>query len=165
MNTLEEILRAIYRKDLKVLDGLAPASLNARDEDGRTPLMHAILAEDSDPRIVRLLIDHGADVNGTDSGQNWTALHFAARDQNEAAVRMLLEAGADVDPIDVFGNTPLWRSVMNSTSDLGAIKELLNHGADPRKQNNRGHAPIDVARDTGREDIVALFEDKRGRQS
>jgi ankyrin repeat protein len=73
---------------------------------------------------------------------------------------MLLEAGAKVDPVDVFGNTPLWRSVMNSTSDLGAIKELLKHGADPSIKNNHGRAPIDIARDTRRDDIIALFKGK-----
>ena len=158
MNKLDEILGAVYRKDLTALEKFTPEDVNTKDQDGRTPLMHAILADDADPSIVQLLIKRGADINTFDSGQKWTALHFAARDQNEAIVRSLLEAGATVDPVDVFGNTPLWRSVMNSTPSLAAIKELLKHGADPYRKNNSGIAPIDVARDTGRADIVALFE-------
>lgn len=160
MDNLNEILGAVYRKDVKALERLTPATANMRDQDGRTPLIHAVLAEDADPSIVQLLIRHGADINAFDSGQKWTALHFAARDQNEAIVRSLLEAGATVDPADMFGNTPLWRSVMNSTSNLAAMKELVKHGADPHRKNNRDVAPIDVAREIGRTDIVALFEGK-----
>lgn len=158
MNRLDQILGAVYRKDMTALEGFTPEDVNTKDQDGRTSLMHAILAEDADPSIVQLLINHGADINTYDNGQKWTALHFAARDQNEAIVRSLLDAGATVDPVDVFGNTPLWRSVMNSTSSLAAIRELLKHGADPHRKNGHGSAPIDIARDTGRADIVALFE-------
>jgi ankyrin repeat protein len=157
MKKLDEILGAIYRKDLAALATFSPKDANASDEDGRTALMHAVLADDADVAIVRLLIDRGADVRAEDRNQKWTALHFAARDQNAAIVRCLLENGAAVDPLDVFGNTPLWRGVMNATSSLDAIKELFAHGADPEKKNRHGSAPIDVARQTGRDDILAVF--------
>jgi ankyrin repeat protein len=161
MNRLDEILGAVYRKDRSTLEKVSRQELNMADSDGRTPLMHAILAEDADPSIVQLLIAHGADVNRPDNGQKWAALHFAARDQNEAIVRELLEAGAQVDALDAFGNTPLWRSVMNSTAHLGAIQELLKHHADPHKKNSRGVSPADLARETGRSDILSLFEGKK----
>ncbi|MFE2124254.1 ankyrin repeat domain-containing protein [Rhodococcus aetherivorans] len=165
MHSIDEIVRAVYRKDVMVLDSVTPEEVNLRDEDGRTPLMHAMLAEDTDPAIVALLIDRGADVDVADSDQKWTALHFAARDQNEAQVRLLLKAGADVDPVDVFGNTPLWRSVMNSRSDLAAMKLLIEHGADPHLRNHHGISPLDLARQSGQDDVVALFvrRDRRHR--
>jgi ankyrin repeat protein len=156
MSKPDKILGAVYRKDRTALEQLTREDVNARDADGRTPLMHAILAEDADPSIVQLLIKLGADVDAADNDQRWTALHFAARDENEAIVRILLDAGAEVDPVDVFGNTPLWRSVMNSTANLGAIKELLKHGGDPDRRNHHGVAPADIARETGRGDILAL---------
>jgi len=158
LNNIDDILSAVYRKDVKALASLTPSTVNMTDEDGRTPLMHAILAEDADASIVRMLIDSKANVDASDYGEKWTALHFAARDQNKAIVRLLLEAGAKVDPVDAFGNTPLWRSVMNSNSSLAAIKELVERGADPYKKNNKGIAPIDIAHEIGRADIVALFE-------
>ncbi|VVB88909.1 Putative ankyrin repeat protein [uncultured archaeon] len=157
MNKLDEILSAISRKDVMALKKLTPTDVNVRDQDGMTLLMNAIL-ENADPSIVRLLIERGADINASDSIQKWTALHFAARDQNKQIVSILLEAGANVDPTDVFGNTPLWRSVMNSTSNIDVIKDLAAHGADPYRKNNYGNAPIDIARETGRADIVAIFE-------
>jgi ankyrin repeat protein len=157
-NNLKEILGAVYRQDLTALENFEIGDVNMKDQDGRTPLMHAILAEDADPAIVQMLINRGADIEACDSEQKWTALHFAARDQKESIIRSLLESGATVDPVDVFGNTPLWRSVMNSTSNLAAVKELVKYGADPHRKNEYDVAPIDIARDTERADIVALFE-------
>jgi ankyrin repeat protein len=125
------------------------------DADGRTSLMHAVMAGDSG--AVASLIDRGADVNAVDHDQRWTALHFAARDHNEELVRLLLEAGAEVDPEDVFGDTPLWRAVMTAGTDLAAMRVLLGHGADPGRKNRHGISPLDLARESGREDVVALL--------
>jgi ankyrin repeat protein len=158
MEKLSDIIRAVYRKDLGRLQSLTAEEVNQHDEDGRTPLVHAVLASDADPKVVRLLIDCGADVNVADAGQRWTAMHFAARDQNAAIVRELLEAGATVDPVDAFGDTPLWRAVMTVGADLTTTKMLLAAGADPHRKNNHGSAPLDIAQTTGRADIVALFQ-------
>jgi len=159
MPQLDEILGAIRKNDILALKKLTPTNvlIRGRDQDGMTLLMNAILEEAVDTSIVRLLIERGVDINASDS-EGWTALHFAARDQNEEIVQILLKAGATVDPVDMFGNTPLWRSVMNSTSNLAVIKKLVAHGADPYRTNEHGVAPINIARDTERADIVALFE-------
>ena len=154
---LNDILGAVYRRDVATVKRLAATSVKLRDRDGRTILMHAILAETPDLSIIQVLVDAGTEVNAFDLGERWTALHFAARDQNESIVSILLTAGATVDPIDVFGNTPLWRSVMNASPDLGTIKVLLAHGANPGRKNRQGVAPTDLARKTGRADIGALL--------
>jgi ankyrin repeat protein len=160
MAILDEILRAVYRKDHAALRRLTAGEANALDEDRRTPLMHAILASDADPSTVALLIERGADVNVVDRGQKWTPLHFAARDGNDEIVQVLLNAGASVDPVNTFGNTPLWENIMAPTTDVKTIATLLRHGADPSKKNNRGVAPIDLARQIGRNDLVTLLEEK-----
>ena len=118
--------------------------------------MHAVLAEDADPGIVKLLIERGADVNVADH-EKWTALHFAGRDHKAPIVGVLLEAGAKADPVDSFGDTPLWRAVTKN-ADIAIVKALVEHGADPYKRNNHDVAPIDMARTVGRDDIVALLE-------
>jgi ankyrin repeat protein len=161
MSQLEEILNAVYRKDRKRLEQLSAAALNLRDQDGRTPLMHAVLAEDADADTVKLLISQGADVNATDNDQKWTALHFAARDQKEDHVRVLLDAGASVDAVDVFGNTPLWRASSEQSPKLSVLKALVDHGANPFRKSNYGVAPIDIAHQKQRADIAELFESAR----
>ena len=45
---------------------------------------------------VSLLIEHGADPNARDAGDNASPLHFAAAHGNLESVRVLLDAGADV---------------------------------------------------------------------
>ena len=48
------------------------------------------------PAAVRLLIEHGADPNARDVGDNAMPLHFAAANGAFDSVRILLDAGADV---------------------------------------------------------------------
>ena len=155
----DELIAAVYRKDYGTLDKLLRASdANVRDEDGTTPLMHAVLAEDADPRMVRFLVEHGADVNAAETAQHWTALHFAARDQKAELVDALLDSGAQTDPTDVFGNTPLWRCVMNNAPSLRIVKQLLAHGADAERKNKQGVSPKDTARNMGNAEVLALLE-------
>ncbi len=56
--------------------------------------------------IVKLLIDHGANVNAKSSVGN-TALTYACCGGYEEVVRILLEAGADVEHQNENGHTPL----------------------------------------------------------
>jgi len=156
---IRNIEDAIYAKDGAALERLIAngADVNGLDEDGRTPLMTAILTEHPDMKMIEMLIANGADVNISESVQHWTALHFAARDQSESLVRILLEAGADVDPVDVFGNTPLWRCAMNSNPDHGVVNALLQSGADPNRKNRSGASPVDVAATLGNERLTRLL--------
>jgi ankyrin repeat protein len=147
----------VYRKEVPKLERLTEDEANFRDEDGRTPLMHAILDDKADLALIKLLITRGADVNAADREQ-WTPLHFAARDGKSAVVQALLDAGASIDAPNNFGNTPLWELVMGPKTDAQMIKTLLQHGADPGKKNKNGVSPIDLARRTGQEDMLPVLE-------
>lgn len=159
MVEINEIVSAIERRDIGLLSGLTAEEANKPDEMGRTPLMHAVLANLDDASIVSLLLERGANVNNAEGKQKWTPLHVAARDQKLSMVRALLNAGAKIDAVDVFGDTPLWRSLLTDSPDFVVTKELLRHGADPRRKNNFGVAPIDIARDSVRPEKIALFAD------
>lgn len=158
----QELLSAVYEKDLIAIERLAERgeNINQRDEDGRTALMHAVLAEDATPDFVEFLIANGVDVDASDQAQEWTALHFAARDQKPKIVKAIIEGGAQIDPLDVYGNTPLWRCVMNSSPNETVVKLLLEHGADPNKKNYKGVSPRDLARKLGHKMIVDMFRDE-----
>ncbi len=162
MGDLQRTIGAVYRKDYPALDAsLRSVDVNSRDAHGFAPLMHAVLAEDADPRMVAYLIEKGADANVAEDGQKWTALHFAARDQKEEIVRALLDGGAQVDASDSFGNTPLWRCVMNMSPNVSIIEQLVARGANPDKKNNSGVSPKDIARSTGDADVLGLLEGRR----
>jgi uncharacterized protein len=147
---------AIYRNDVGRLAALLTDGLDAdsRDADGRTLLMLAVLSSDASIEVVSTLLSHNADVNARDSDQQWTPLHFAARDQRADLVKALLEAGAVVDATDSFGNTPLWRSVMSFRGDSAAIELLMASGADPLRPNSRGISAAQVAR--SRPELAAI---------
>jgi uncharacterized protein len=162
MTSLDDILTAVYRQDRATLERLTPADVDVRDEDGRTPLMHAILAEHADPSLVQVLIDRGADVNANDR-QQWTPLLFAARNQRAAIVKQLLDAGADVDAADMYGNTPLGRAIESPTPDVDVVAALIAHGADPERKNRAGVTPLDQAWGGERARVLALARQRHGK--
>ncbi|WP_109479876.1 ankyrin repeat domain-containing protein [Paraburkholderia sp. C35] len=70
------------------------ANPNAKREDGTTSLHQAIVAH-SDPEIVTLLLDAGADIDERDESQN-APLRMAIELGRARVVRLLLDRGADV---------------------------------------------------------------------
>ena len=116
--------------DLRRLLDAHPELLDARGvEFQRQTALHKAAAKN---RIacVRLLLDHGADVDIRDYGDNAYALHFAAESADLEVVRMLVEAGSDVigEGDDHHVNVLGWATC------LGRVREdvagyLLAHGA------------------------------------
>ncbi|KNC81782.1 hypothetical protein SARC_05928 [Sphaeroforma arctica JP610] len=77
-------------------------SANATNVQGSRPLI--IAAKIPILRIMRLLINYGADVNQTDNN-GWTAMHWAARRSNREAVKLLLDVGGNMDLITREGKS------------------------------------------------------------
>ena len=82
------------------------ADVNARDNNGLTPLMVVAFLGRVD--IVRLLLQKGADVNARDL-QGEGALIKASAAGREKIVRLLLEKGADVNAKELLGINSLLR--------------------------------------------------------
>lgn len=99
--------------------------------------------------IVRLLLEHGADVDARDNSyRQWTALHYAADYRALATVKVLLAHGANVHARDGSGETPLFEAVRRDESEAGyppgqsCVALLLDHGADPRSRADDGDTPL-----------------------
>ena len=104
------------------------ANVNAKDKDGRTPLMLAA-AKSSTPGIVALLLEKGAELEAR-STYGWTPLMIAARNSSPEIVQLLLEKGAEVNVRDTDGKTPLMFAARNTNGKSAEIKQLLiNAGA------------------------------------
>lgn len=144
MSINEKLLSLIYRADVNGLRQHISQGFGAFeiDRDGRNALMHALLCDNYQAEIVKLLLPH-VDVDQKDKGQGWSALAFAAREGRADACALIAERAAEVDPVDSFGNTPLWRAVMARQS--ASIKELIKRGADPDRANNNGVSPRELA--------------------
>ena len=107
----------------------AGADLNAKDDDGMTPLHYS--AYYGHPEIVRALIEAGADMNVKYEGRA-TPLHMSADVYDAVGVpeviRALIEAGADVNAKTDGGKTPLHVSAHNE--NLEVVRYLIDNGAD-----------------------------------
>ena len=72
---------------------------------------------DTKADIVKLLIDHGADVTAQDETQS-TPLHLAAYHRSTQTVWLLIEHGADVAARDRSNKTPLHLALAKVNSPL-----------------------------------------------
>lgn len=96
----------------------------------------------TDPAVITLLIDAGADPNARvgagvrlDAGPGFTPLHVAATNNPiPGIVNALIAAGADVNARDSEGRTPLHVAWANER----AVVEALLAGADPLARDQRG---------------------------
>jgi ankyrin repeat protein len=116
--------------DLRRLLDAHPDLLDARGvEFQKQTALHKAAAKNQ-LACVRMLLDHGADVDIRDYGDNAYPLHFAAESADLAVVRMLVEAGSDV----VGEGDDHHVNVLGWATCLGRVREdiaqyLLSHGA------------------------------------
>ena len=104
----EEQLREACSKDrFDEVRGLIEegVDVDSKDEIGRTPLMWA--AYKGHVEIIRLLLDHGADVNNRTYGDYYIALHWAASYGKDESVKLLIERGANLHVVNNNGSTAL----------------------------------------------------------
>jgi ankyrin repeat protein len=116
-----------------------PDSINARGQDGWTPLMYAALY--GDVASCRLLLDGKAVVNARNDAGG-TALMYAVDDV--AKTRLLLERGADPNLRSGEGRTALMIAVGNSGS-YPVVKLLLESGADAKLSLPSGRGALALA--------------------
>lgn len=116
-------------------------NLEMLDFNDRTPLF--VAAEIYNIELVRLLLQHGADVNGR-SGHDCTALHVAARVGADEIIELLISAGADVNAVDADNWTPLHEAASMDMPESTFIL-LLNHGADTDIVSNGGYKAINLS--------------------
>ncbi|MBR4985307.1 MAG: ankyrin repeat domain-containing protein [Proteobacteria bacterium] len=141
----------------------AGADINAKDDNGKTPLHWCVSLRSSNDDIAKLLIGAGADVNAKDN-KGRTPLHWCrkadivkvligvgadvnAKDndgktwlhyfENADIAKILIDAGADVNAKDNDGKTPLHHSL---NDDI--VKVLINAGADINAKDNDGRTPL-----------------------
>jgi ankyrin repeat protein len=138
------------------------ANVNAREKwRGQTPLMWA--AAENQPAMVKLLIDHGAEVDARSTVNEWerqvtseprmqarpsggfTPLLYAARKGCLDCVKHLLKAKADKNLTDPDGVSPMLLATLNFNFDIAAL--LVKEGANVNKWDTWGRAPLYAAVD------------------
>jgi ankyrin repeat protein len=127
------------------------AQVNAQNAFGSTALMWSV----TDARKVRLLLDHGADVNQV-AKSGYTALISAALTSPSAeVVRMLLQRGADAKATAQNGMTTL--NAAAHGNDTGTIEMLVKAGVDVNAATTMGMTPLINASANGNLTAVKLL--------
>jgi uncharacterized protein len=145
-----DFLKAVKDRDgTKVTEALnrpGNTMLTVRDDDGGTPLH--IVAKRRDLVWLQFLLSKGAPMDTRDR-QGDTPLMAATRIGFAEGEQQLLDVGAQVDLANNRGETPL--IVATQAHDIGSVRVLLAHGADPNLQDHvAGLSAMDYAKRDGR---------------
>ena len=112
----------------------------AADGSFRDTLLCDVAGRANAERLIRLVIEHGVDVNTKDASGK-TPLHRAATDGPDENVLQLINAGADVDARDSSGQTPLYAAVLYGRVEN--VRRLINAGADVNAKDEEGRTVLD----------------------
>ena len=118
------------------------ANPNILDEDDESPLHLAIKSRHNNEKVVKLLIDHGSDINADEASN--TVLHLAVKKGYFEVVKYLLEKGANISSFNEDWETPLELAI--SGKDIETIKILIDYGADFKTKNWAGKSGLDLCR-------------------
>jgi ankyrin repeat protein len=120
--------------------------LNFRGSFKRTPLM--IAASKQSPkhfRILKLLIDSGADVNAPSEDGEGSALLWACENSTLNSVKLLVSSGADINAVCDEGESCLHRCARNRKLAKYIAPYLLSKGANIHATDLKGRTVLDTA--------------------
>ncbi|KAK2802249.1 hypothetical protein FQN50_007430 [Emmonsiellopsis sp. PD_5] len=135
------------------------ADPNLNKVDGFKSVL-AAAAERSTTEMVALLIEHGAQLNG--SG----ALILAAEAGRKEMAEFLLDRGADIDEmgfedptdereVEDMG-TPIHKAIINGHRDV--VELLIGRGANIELKDAKGRTPLSLVRESGHPELGRLLQ-------
>jgi ankyrin repeat protein len=178
MNAIFELIDEGDADGIRALLAADPAARESRNDQGISPLLHAVyggrgpafdaileIGEPADPwdRLI------GGCADGLPAPDAWTPdgftpLHLAALVDNVPGAAALLAAGTDPNVLATAtyaGVTPLGTCAFSGA--LGVARLLLEHGADPHIGEDGAYTVEAEAIARGNEELAKLIEDAAGR--
>ncbi|KAM0731756.1 Ankyrin-2 [Formica fusca] len=147
---------------LKVLQTLLEfgADVNAKDEDGRQPILWAASAG-SVEAVLALARAGGSAAAGTSDKDGLTALHCAASRGHARCVETLVNlCGSHPDHVDDNGCSALHYAATLGHADATAL--ILKLGADPNRQDRKGRTPALCAAAKGQLETLKILSQHGG---
>ena len=124
--------------------------LNARDAEGKTPLLTACEAGATD--VVLELIAHGADLNLVDHVEGRTGLAWSCVNNLTDTAIAMVDANADVNSVDSSCKSPLMYAAFQGAASVVGL--LVEHSANPNLQDVDGVTALHWASLAGHVDVV-----------
>ncbi|KAL7935471.1 ankyrin repeat-containing domain protein [Trichoderma chlorosporum] len=134
------------------------ANVDDMDSSRHTPLHLA--AKSGHERVINLLLASKADIEAQ-SRLNQTPLHLAVK--YPKAVQALSEQGASLKTLDILGQTPLHKAVIDKHYE--SVEVLLEKGADIHTADREENSPLQNAMLNDDVPMVQLFMDQFERDS
>ena len=125
------------------------AKVNAREQDGMTPLYWA-----ANKDIAELLLSHGADMNAR-TGRGQTPFRRAVEMGHLDVMELLLKHGA-------VNDASLWDAMPMVKKEV--VEWLLAHGADVNAKDAQGDTPLHYAEELNEKDMVELLHQHGGHE-
>lgn len=127
------------------------ADINGRDEEGRTPFMHALLSKSntSKKEILDLLLKNGADINQPDK-MGRGSVFYALEAPADIFLPYVLIKGGNPNQQASDGSTPVLLSIQKFR--LENIRRLMENGADMYAENKKGVTPWQLAKQSFSQD-------------
>jgi len=155
---------AVLYRHPENLDEILKANpdIDAVNKEGYTPLLLAVRRPDNQ-KAIELLLQQGADMNIPDTtGRN--ALLVSVGSHQKDYIELLVSKGIDIDSQDNDGNTALHYPLMNVLDNKlylphgkEILKILVGEGADPHIRNKEGKSPMDLAMESGENELIDLL--------
>jgi ankyrin repeat protein len=151
---LERLVQACRIDELDtVKQYVADVFINAADAYGRTPL-HYACRDGNDPKIVDLLIAHGADLERKDK-RGHTPLMSACRKGKAELVTSLLVRGSNANATDERGRTPLMLASRFGHEEV--VNLLIAEGAELEIRCSRGRTALTYSAANGHIGVARIL--------
>ncbi|MFN3149936.1 ankyrin repeat domain-containing protein [Bremerella sp.] len=155
-----EVNHAISEGDLETLASIFHEFPEMRDYESFFGPWLSMAAYHGQPKVMRWLLEDGADIDRKYSNTGDTALVIAIDNHEMEAIDLLLERGAKLDQTRVE-NDPLIVTVHNN--DLEIARKLLDYGADPHftytLDNGETRSPLSFAEELGFDEMARLLRE------
>jgi len=90
--------------------------INSRTNNGETPLHYSTNLQEI--KIVKLLLENGANINLQDYEHEYNILHYAINLGSKELVKICLNNNIDINRQDIFGNTALHYTVIEGNNEI-----------------------------------------------
>ncbi|XP_053101554.1 ankyrin repeat and SOCS box protein 3 isoform X2 [Hemicordylus capensis] len=117
-------------------------------------LIHAAV-ENGHMDVIKLLLQHGAEVNGSHCWSEWNSLHQASFRRYPEILKLLLDQGANKESEDDYGITPLF--IAAQYGNLECLRTLISYGANVNCQAKDRATPLFIAAQEGKDSCVELL--------